>query len=481
MNDSIIFKKLTKLSQDHIVSFHVPGHKNGNIYKKYKNHYLNNELLCFDVTEIQGTDNLHAPVGMIKNAQDRAAKFFKVEHTFFLINGTTAGNISALMAVANPNEKIIVQRDCHKSIMNGLILGGLIPVYITPEVSMKNNIPMGLKPESVEEAILKNPDAKAVVLTYPNYYGICSDVEKIANIVHKYEKILIIDEAHGSHFILSEDLPITSIEAGADIVIQSTHKTLSSFTQSSMLHMNGNRVDIDRLRFMLTMHQSSSPSYLLMASLDEARAIAQKDGKQLMKNLLEHIDDFHEKISYIEGVKIINKRFIGKYGVHDMDKTRLVIDMTDLGIRGIQLEELLRKNHHIQMEMSDINNIVAVCTIGNAGNDFKKLLIALKDIQRENKKSYKKIAMPPFLYTTPKMNITPREAVFRKKIEIDFEKSAGKISGEYIVPYPPGMPILCPGEEITEEMIVYIKYLKAMGINIIGSHDSRLKKINVIK
>ncbi|QEK10908.1 aminotransferase class I/II-fold pyridoxal phosphate-dependent enzyme [Crassaminicella thermophila] len=478
MKDAIILSKLKKLSKENIVSFHIPGHKNGKIYQRYNKKYFPESILSLDVTEIPGTDNLHNPEEMIKEAQDQAAKFFEAEHTFFLINGTSTGNISALMTVANPNEKVIVARDCHKSVMHGLILGGLIPVYITPEVSKESNIPMGIKPEKIEKAIVKNPDVKAVILTYPNYYGICSDIEAIANIVHKYEKILIVDEAHGSHFNLSEDLPIPAIKAGADIVVQSIHKTLPSFTQSSMLHVKSNRVDIERLRFMLMMNQSSSPSYLLMSSLDVARAISENEGKSLMKELLESIDYFHEKIANEEGIKVLDKNLIGKYGVKNIDKTRLVIDMTKLGISGITLDKLLRERYKIQMEMSDINNVVAVCTIGNDRKDFEKLLKALINIKKEI--TYKKIYLPPFFYHVPKMKITPRDAAFRKKTAINFEESIGKISGEYIIPYPPGIPILCPGEEITDEIIIYIKSLKERGINIIGMDDVDLEKIKVI-
>ncbi|QZY55011.1 aminotransferase class I/II-fold pyridoxal phosphate-dependent enzyme [Crassaminicella profunda] len=481
MKESIILKKLVELSNENIVSFHVPGHKNGKAYKKYKEHPFNNELLSLDVTEIPGTDNLHAPEEMIKKAQEKAAKFFGAEHTFFLINGTSTGNISALMAVANPNEKIIVPRDCHKSIMHGLILGGLIPVYIHPEVSVEHNISMGIKVETIEKAILENKDAKAVVLTYPNYYGICSDIEAIVKVVHKYEKILIVDEAHGSHLNLSEDLPVDAIDAGADIVIQSTHKTLPGFTQSSMLHVKSERVNLDRLRFMLMMNQSSSPSYLLMASLDEARVIAERDGKVLMDDLLKNINKFHEKISKINGIKVFDEKLIGKYGVKDFDKTRLVIDMTDLGISGTQLDALLREKYGIQMEMSDMKHIVAVCTIGNDRDDFEKLLKALIHIKEKNTREVRKIEKVSLLQGIPKMNILPRQATFSIKKEINFEESVGKTSGEYIIPYPPGIPVLCPGEEITKEIINYIKILKERGLSIMGMDDSHLEKIKVIE
>lgn len=481
MKDSIILKKLAALADENIVSFHVPGHKNGKVYKKCENHILNNDLLSLDVTEIPGTDNLHAPEEMIKKAQEMAAKFFGAEQTFFLINGTSTGNISALMAVANPNEKVIIPRDCHKSIMHGCILGGLVPVYVYPEVSMEHNISMGIKAETIEKAIQENLDAKAVVLTYPNYYGICSDIEAIEKVVHKYEKILIVDEAHGSHLNLSKALPIDAIDAGADIVIQSTHKTLSSFTQSSMLHVKSKRVDIDRLRFMLMMNQSSSPSYLLMTSLDEARNVAERDGKALMNKLLANINDFHEKISKISGMKVFDERLVGKYGIKHIDRTRLVIDLTDLGISGTQLEVLLRKKYGIQVEMSDMKNIVAVCTIGNTRDDFEKLLKALVNIKEKNAKKVIKTEKITVLQRTPKINILPRDAAFANKKEIKFEESAGKTSGEYIIPYPPGIPVVCPGEEITKEIIEYVKTLKESDINIMGLDDNHLEKIKVIE
>ncbi|MCT4606612.1 MAG: aminotransferase class I/II-fold pyridoxal phosphate-dependent enzyme [Marinisporobacter sp.] len=481
MKDGIILRKLKALADENIVSFHVPGHKNGKVYKRYENYPLNNELLTLDVTEIPGTDNLHAPEEMIRKAQERAAKFFGADQTFFLINGTSTGNISALMTVANPNEKVIIPRDCHKSIMHGCILGGLVPIYIYPEVSTEHNISMGITAETIEKTILENLDAKAVILTYPNYYGICSDIEGIVKVVHQYEKILIVDEAHGSHLNLSTALPIDAIEAGADIVIQSTHKTLLSFTQSSMLHVKSKRVDIDRLRFMLMMNQSSSPSYLLMTSLDEARNIAQRYGKALMNELLTNINDFHKKISKVSGIKVLDERLIGKYGIKHVDRTRLVIDLTDLGISGKTLEGLLRGKYGIQVEMSDRKHIVAICTIGNTRDDLEKLFKALVNIKEKNAIEVQKAEEVSLLQRIPKINILPRDAAFAYKKEIKLEESVGKTSGEYIIPYPPGIPLLCPGEEISKEIIENVKILKESGISIMGMHDNHLEKIKVIE
>ncbi|WZL73198.1 aminotransferase class I/II-fold pyridoxal phosphate-dependent enzyme [Clostridiaceae bacterium 35-E11] len=485
MDDSIILNQLVQHAKQEKISFHVPGHKNGEIYKKYKNQYFSKDtltkLLTLDVTEIPGTDNLYAPKEMIAEAQKRAARFYKADHSFFLVNGTSAGNISALMTVANPNDKVIVPRDCHKSVMHGLIIGGFIPVYIQPEVSKEMNIPMGIKPETVEQAILENPDAKAVVLTYPNYYGICSDIEAIAKIVHKYEKVLVVDEAHGAHFNLSDRLPISAIEAGADIVSQSTHKTLPAFTQSSMLHVKSKSIDVDRLRQMLMMHQSSSPSYLLMASLDAARTVVEHDGSKWMNQLLKNIDDFYDAISQTEGIGFIYEDIIGKYGVKNLDRTRLVINMASLGISGTALDQILSEKYHIQMEMSDMNHVVAVTTIGNSQKDFNRLLNALQDIRKKERGTDKKITALPIAYAVPKVNIIPRDAAFSKKTEVNFLCSENKISGEYIIPYPPGIPLLCPGEEITAELIEYVNKLKVSGVNIIGMKDNELKRIKVIQ
>lgn len=475
---TFILDQLKKHAENRIVSFHVPGHKNGRPLEKYNS--FSSDMMALDTTELPDTDNLHAPKGIIKKAQDRAAKVFRADHTFFLINGTSSGNISALMAVLNPGDKVIVPRDCHKSIMHGLIIGGYIPVYVNPQINTEWGIPAGIKPETIEKALWDNSDVKAVVITYPNYYGICSDIKAIANIVHKYSKILIVDEAHGSHFILNDRLPKLSIEAGADIVVQSTHKTLPALTQSSMLHVKSDKVDIDRLKTMLMMNQSSSPSYLLMASLDAATDIVDRDGPKLMGNLLAKITSFESEIKKIKGIKIMDEKIVGQDGVKDKDKTRLVINMTGIGFSGIELNEILRTTYNIQMEMADINNVVGVTTIGNELHDFEKLLSALKDIASNGVQKRIESVVPSFSFRSPKILVYPREATFSPKKNMLFKNSLGKISGEYIIPYPPGIPILCPGEEITKEIIEYVDHLKRFGVEIIGTKDEQLETIRVI-
>ena len=479
--NTFILNQLEIHAEERMISFHVPGHKNGRSFEKYNSPSFSSDMIALDTTELPDTDNLHAPKDIIKKAQDRAAKVFKADHTFFLINGTSSGNISALMAVLNPGDKVVIPRDCHKSIMHGLIIGGYIPVYINPQINMEWGIPAGIEPEAIEKALWDNPDVKAVVVTYPNYYGVCSDIRAIADIVHKHGKILIVDEAHGSHFILNPQLPKPSIEVGADIVLQSTHKTLPAFTQSSMLHVKSDRVDLDRLKTMLMISQSSSPSYLLMASLDAAADIVEQDGSRLMANLLDKISYFQSEAKKIEGIRIMDDRIIGQDGVKNKDKTRLVINMTDIGLNGIELNHILRTTYHIQMEMADINNVVGVGTIGNDLYDFEMLLNALRDIASNRVPERSELVIPPFSFCTPNILVYPREATFSAKKKILFKNSLGKISGEYIIPYPPGIPILCPGEEITQEIIEYVEHLKRFGVEIIGTKDEQLETIYIIE
>ncbi|WIF95928.1 aminotransferase class I/II-fold pyridoxal phosphate-dependent enzyme [Caminicella sporogenes] len=479
MDNPIILNNLIKLSKKDMVSFHVPGHKNGKIFEKYYRNFVNN-ISKLDTTEIYGNDNLHFPKGMIKEAQEKAAKFYGAYNTFFLINGTTCGIYAMIMAATNSGDKIIVTRDCHRSVINAIILGGLVPVYVMPQIDNERFLSMGVTPHSIERALKENPDAKAVVITYPNYYGICSDIKKIANIVHKYNKLLLVDEAHGAHLKLHYKLPMSSLELGADIVVQSTHKTLPSFTQSSLLHVKSKRIDLDKLKFMLSLNQSSSPSYILMTSLDMAITIAMKEGQFLMDKLIDNINEFVNMINNLDGIDVLSKDIKGSYGAYDLDITKITISMRDIGIDGVTAEEILRKKYNIQVEMADMFNILAVSSIANEKNDFERLSKAIKNIHSNKKITRKKIELPEYNFKSYEMKIIPREAVYMEKESIPFTESKGKISGEYIIPYPPGIPLICPGEIITEEVIEYVKVLKSIGLNIIGMSDEKLDTIKVI-
>jgi lysine decarboxylase len=475
-----ILKSLIRYKDEGAVAFHMPGHKRGNIYKKAGFDYLWDDLLALDTTEVPGIDNLHCPEGAIFEAQSLAAKAFGAEHTFFLVNGTTSGIYAMIMAAANPGDKIIVPRNCHRSVYGAVILGRLVPVYIDPEVDQELGMAMGIKPEAVEFILEKHRDAKAFVITYPTYYGVCSDLKRIAEIVHKRGMLLLVDEAHGSHFIFNKRLPVSALEAGADMTSQSIHKTLPAMTQSSMLHVKSERVDIERLKVFLQLTQTTSPSHILLASLDAARFIMQEKGRKLLDDAIDWSNWARAEINNIAGLNCLNSDIIGKNGVSDLDPTRITVNFGAFGISGTKVEDILRKDFKIQMEMSDLYNIVAITTIGDNKADYSRLVSAIKNIKKTGiPKAIEKASTVSV--KSPEATLMPWEAVYYEKEKIEAEKSVGRICGEMIIPYPPGIPVLVPGEIISREVYEYLKLCLGEGIKINGASDAKLEKIWVIK
>lgn len=465
----MILDELMKNNKNNLISFHVPGHKNGKIYDLLGYRDLLESIYKMDTTEIIGTDNLHSPKGIIKKSQEKASRVFKSDKTYFLVNGTTCGIQASIMSICNDNDKILVNRDCHHSVINACILGNINPVYIDYKLDNDYFILEGVLEKDVIKSIDENLDAKALVLTYPTYYGATYDLEKICEYAHKKNMVVIVDEAHGAHLGLSEKLPKTALEQGADIVIQSTHKTLPSFTQSSMLHIKGGKVDSSKISEILRIIETSSPSYLLMSSLEIATEIYEKYGRDLMDKLLENIDNFIKDISKNDFVKVYNK----------FDKTKIFISLKKLGITGYELEKILRKNN-IQVELSNYYGVLLICTISNYYDDFESIKNAINNIITDKKDKYfeelRTINYPKII---PKKILNPREAFYKNKKSVKIYDSIGQISGEYIIPYPPGVSILSPGEIITKEIIDYILYLKEM--NISGISDTSLENIKIIE
>lgn len=464
-----IINELSEIVDKDLISFHVPGHKLGKIYDRLGYTSIIEKIYKMDTTEIIGTDNLHYPEGIIKRAQQRASEAFKSDQTYYLINGTTCGIQASIMAICFPKDKLIVNRDCHQSVINGCILGDIKPVYINSNINKENNIINGVNINEVISVIDSNLDAKAILLTYPTYYGCTYDLKTICDYAHNKNMIVIIDEAHGAHLGLSDELPQTALEQGADIVIQSTHKTLPSFTQSSMIHTKGNRVDNNRLEVNLSMIQSSSPSYTLMASLELAVDIYINNGKELMNELLFNISKFKDNIKNKIPMNIYN----------DYDKTKIFIESKKLGLTGYKLEEVLRYKYNIQVELSNYYGVLLICTIGNISKDFDLLEKALIDIYNKcsDEMYIEEIVYPKDI---PIQALTPREAFYKHKKSVKIYESIGKISGEYIIPYPPGISLLSPGEIISKDIIDYIVYCSKKGMNVNGIKDSRLEFIQII-
>lgn len=464
------------------VSFHMPGHKNGIGVAKIKERIdFKDNLLYIDQTEVPGLDNLHLPEGIIAEAQEFAARAFRSDYTYFLVNGTTCGVYSMILGVTNHGDKIILPRNSHRAVAGALIIGGLWPVYYEPDVDFEKGIAVSVSPEAIEELIIENPDAKAVLITNPTFYGTCSDIEKIADIVHKYNMVFLVDEAHGAHLPFNKKLPISAMDAGADIAAQSAHKTLSSLTQSSMLHVRRGRVDIEKIEFMLRLTQTTSPSYLLMASLDMARFQMEEHGEELLDNLLDMVHNFRERVNTIPDIHCFGSEIIGQHHIFDMDPTKITINFKNFGIPGTRIAEILRKDYKIQVELSDLYNILGMATIGDERENFDKLYDAIYDISIKLSNEREVRNIPLIMWKMPYQALSPREAVYEPMEMVDFKKSDGRVSAEIIAPYPPGIPVILPGEIITNDIIDNILKVKEAGIKINGPRDQRLDKIAVLK
>lgn len=452
----------------------MPGHKLGGGVPRE----LAEELLQLDVTEIDGTDNLHYPEGIIREAQELAAKAFGADKTFFLVNGSTCGVQAAILSVCARGQKLIVGRDSHKAVAAGLILAGAAPVFVQPEFNEEFSIPAEINQESIEEVLRSNPDASAVLITRPNYYGICSDIEKISSLVHSYGKLLIVDEAHGAHLCFNDSLPPAALRHGADICIQSAHKTLPAVTQGAYLHVKGNRVDMDRLSFNLKMLQTSSPSYIIMSYLDIARELMEREGRDKLEALADTNAWFGEEIERTGVYKVLSGRNLGIKVTQDY--TRLVINIKGLGISGYRAEKLLREKYGTQIEMADYENLVIITTVADTRASLTKLLEALKalaltesgqDMECRAEK-LRSILKGKRGMEDGNFKLLPWEAYYSGKEVLPLQKSEGRISADIITPYPPGIPLLYPGEIITDSCIQYIADIMAAGGKVNGIVDN---------
>ncbi len=469
-----IVEGLIRYIEEKNIRFHMPGHKGKHINEDWIKH-----IPEIDVTEVNGTDNLHNPQEMILESQKLSARTFGAKKTFYSVNGTTGGLYTAIVSCTMPRDKVLVQRDCHRSVYNALIFNQLTPVYIYPKYDKKNNINVGLSPRDINDALKKHKDIKAVIITYPSYYGVCSDIKSIAKIVHKYNKILIVDEAHGSHFAFSKRLPITALKAGADITVQSIHKTLPSFTQSSMIHIGSDRVDLDRFKKVYSMYQTTSPSYILMASLDYARAYMESLGREKLNKLIDIINRYVPLFKELQGVKIFSKENLDKDSGLDFDITKILISLYNLNITGTELENILRKKYRIQLEMSDIYYGLAMASVFSEENEINELFLAIKDISKENKHILRKQVHIDIHETKPEKYLELYESFNKQTESNSLYKSLGRISGDFIIPYPPGIPLLCPGEKITKQTIYIIKSLEENGVKIIGYDKNSIKVLKM--
>lgn len=485
-----IYNYLRDYAGQGIQVFHMPGHK----LAKGIPQEMREDILQLDVTEVEGTDNLHFPEGIIKEAQEQAAKAFGADHTFFLVNGSTCGIQAAILSVCRRGQKIIIGRDSHRAVVAGLVLSGAEPVFVYPGYNEEFGISEAVDPQSIEECLRSNPDAAAVLITRPNYYGICGDIKEICRVVHAHGKVLIVDEAHGAHLAFNGRLPEPALKHGADICIQSAHKTLPAVTQGSYLHVKGGRVDIDRLKTNLALLQTSSPSYIIMAYLDIAREIMITEGKEKLEVLLKELEGFEKELGKCGAYKLLTDRNIDRKAVQD--PTRLVINISGLGISGYRAEKILREQFKTQIEMADHENLVLILTITDNRESLAGLLNALKGLASmefseacglESIKQGKILNYKEYMKEIAAgrqkegasdgrgiKGMLPWEAYSLQKEEVPLAVSANRICAGTVTPYPPGIPILYPGEMIGESQIGYISAIIAAGgkVNGIGGNKN---------
>lgn len=448
------------------VSFHMPGHKGSAVYRQLGYDDFLDNMVDWDITEIPGADNLFQTEGVIASVMDRYCSLYGSRASYLLINGSSCGLIAAIMSCVPRGGRLIMARNCHKSVFNGLPLAGVEPVYAYPEMIEAYGITGEISVDEIRRCLDAAPDASAVLLPSPNYYGICSDIGAIAELVHSRGKILIVDQAHGAHLKFFDEycggLKLAAENLGADIVIDSTHKTLASFTQSAVANVFGTRVNLFDFEDALQKIESTSPSYLLMASLDINADILEKHGRQLIADWRHDLDWFYKAASRIEGLRVMNHSLL--------DDSKLNLDMSHYGLDGLALEKKLMARN-IYPELVTGNIVMCMTGIGNRRCDYEALIGALSEIASEGHLLDSVEAAPaPWSFKDLKQHPVP---AVRKKSQLN--DAAGKICAASIIPYPPGIPIICPGEELDQEIIDYVSDLRARGENVMGvDSDGRI-------
>lgn len=471
-----IYEAMQKHRLNRVVPFDVPGHKGGRGNTELTD-FLGINCLKADVNSMKPLDNLCHPVSVIKEAQQLAAEAFKAHEAFFIVNGTTGSVQAMIMAACKENEKIIMPRNVHRSAINALVINGSVPVYVNPGVNSKLGIPLGMSVNEIKEAINKNPDAKAILVNNPTYYGICSDLKSIVELAHSHGMLVLVDEAHGTHFYFGENLPMSAMEAGADMAAVSMHKTGGSLTQSSLLLCNKS-MNSDYVRQIINLSQTTSGSYLLMSSLDIARKNLALNGHDIFKKAVQFAEYARSEINKIGGYYAFSEELVNNNSVFSFDKTKLSIYTRDIGLAGIEVYDILRDDYNIQIEFGDIGNILAIISAGDRALEIERLLSSLAEIKRLYSKD--KAGMFDHEYINPEVVMTPKKAFYSNKKQVLIKESAGYICGEFVMCYPPGIPILAPGEKITDEIINYISYAKEKGCFMTGTQDMKIEKINVV-
>ena len=472
-----IYEALEKFGKMRVVPFDVPGHKRGRGNPELTR-LLGERCVSMDVNSMKPLDNLCHPVSVIREAEMLAAQAFGAAHAFLMVGGTTSAVQSMILTVAKRGEKIILPRNVHRSVMGAMVLCGAVPVYVNPECDHRLGIPLGMSVEAVKKAVEENPDAKAILVNNPTYYGICSDLRSIVEIAHSHGMLCLADEAHGTHFYFSDELPVSAMAAGADMAAVSMHKSGGSLTQSSLL-LTGPAMHEGYVRQIINLTQTTSGSYLLLSSLDISRRNLALRGEEAFKRVAGLARYARKEINLIDGYYAYSKELINGDSIFDFDETKLSVNTLEVGLAGIEVYDLLRDEYDIQIEFGDLGNILAYLSIGDRPRDIERLVSALAEIQRRFAKDPAGLMKQE--YIDPEVAVSLQEAFYADKESLPIMETDGRICSEFVMCYPPGIPILAPGERITRDILNYIQYAKEKGCSMTGPEDPAIERLNVLK
>lgn len=472
-----IYEALERFKKMRVVPFDVPGHKRGRGNPELTA-LLGENCVQMDVNSMKPLDNLCHPISVIRDAEVLAAEAFHAAHAFLMVGGTTSAVQSMILSVVKRGEKIILPRNVHRSVMGALVLCGAIPIYVNPACDEKLGIPLGMRVSDVKKAIEKHPDAKAVLVNNPTYYGICSDLRSIVKLAHAHNMLCLADEAHGTHFYFGENLPVSAMDAGADMAAVSMHKSGGSLTQSSLL-LAGPAMTEGHIRQIINLTQTTSGSYLLLSSLDISRRNLALRGKESFARVVDLAEYARAEINAIGGYYAYSKELINGDSIFDFDVTKLSVNTLNIGLAGIEVYDLLRDEYDIQIEFGDLGNILAYISIGDRIREIERLVSALYEVRRRFSKS--KSDLMSHEYIDPQVAVSPQDAFYADKESLPIRETEGRVCSEFVMCYPPGIPILAPGERITKEILDYIEYAKEKGCSMTGPENPDIERLNVLK
>lgn len=475
-----IAEAMRRYAADGARAYHTPGHKQGLGAHPFLRALITEEGLREEVSLMEELDDLHEPHASIAEAEQLAAELYGADAAYFMVNGTTGAIHAMLMAALEPGDTVLIPRNAHRSVTGGIVLAGAHPVYMQPEIDARLGIAMGVAPCAVQRAIEENPDARAVLLVSPTYYGVASDLAAVAEIVHAHDMALLVDEAHGAHLTFSDALPQQAIDAGADMVAQSTHKLLGAMTQGSLLLTRGTRVPRERVQQAASLLQSTSPNQLLLASIDIARLQMAESGRARVGAACRLAERLRTEINAIEGLWCFGRERMGAPGMAGLDVTKLTVNVAGLGMTGVEAERILRYDYRIACELSDAQNVLFILSYADGAREAEALLGALKGLAGR-KRAGGALPAPRPLPLVPAQAMTPRAAFFAAKEAVPFEAAEGRTAAEQVLFYPPGIPVLAPGDRIDAASLAYIAEMKRLGLNVSGAHDATLGTLLVVR